>query len=393
MAQQVSTWWASGRDGTEEMLASVELLDPSGAPFRSTESQAAPIYCTHATQTSDRSRSVWSTATAQFLIPWDADDAMLALIPKDPLAPLAPTSSTTFRLSAGFRNPYTGDEEMVYVGRYDIEDVNVTRTAEGIVIDLDGQDLTGRLDVADVSFPLDIPWGWRVVDYAKWLVTSAIPWMVFEEDASDATMARVVLDEQANRWSEITKALTSIGFEGLMDPSGEFMRLRNVPTTADVAHWYLDVDDVRTGDLVNQIAQQQSRSRVYNGVICKGENPNSTDLPVRGQAWVEDTSDPTHYIPGPPTQTNIGPRPFFLTSQYVRTTEQAQFAAEAELRRIRGLLQRIDLEIPTNPAINVGDVLFVSSEDIGILGRYVVQSTAFDLGAGRERISCEERRV
>lgn len=390
MAQTVSDWWATGRDGADELLATVELLDPQGAPFRSTESQNAPIYCTQADVTTDRSRGVWGTATVQFVIPWDADRSMLDLLPRDPMSPLAPTSATTFRLAAGFRNPHTDADEVVYVGRYDIEDVDVDEAPDGIVVNLEGQDLTGRLDVGDVAFPIDIPWGWRTIDLAKWLITSAIPWMVFQEDASDAITARVVLDEQANRWAEITKALTAIGFEAYMDPSGEFMRLRNIPTTADTANWYLTGDGVQP---IHRAGQQQARSRVYNGVIVKGENPNSNDLPVRAMAWIEDLSDPTHYVMGPPVQTNIGPRPFFLTSQYVRTAEQAQAAADAELRRIRGLQQRAALSIPVDPAINVGDVVYIDRETIGVFGQYVVQSTSYSLTGGEMRITCEERRV
>lgn len=390
MAQTVSHWWSAGRAGADHMVVSFELLDPSGAPFRSSDSVSAPVYCTDASVQFDRARAVWGTATCQLLFPWDADQGLLDLLPTDPMAPLAPTSGVTFRLSAGFKNPASSDDEMVFVGRFDIEDIDLTESAAGVVVDIEGQDLTGRLDVADMPGPVDIPWGWRVLDSAKWLINQAIPWMVYQEDASDATTARVILDEQANRLTEINKALRSIGFECFMDPSGAFMHLRNIPTTADSANWVLDPDST---DLVNQMGQQQSRARVYNGVIVKGENPNSNDPPVRAVAWITDPSDPTYYIPGPPVQTQIGPRPFFFTSQYVRDPLQAQMAADSELRRIRGLLQRVKLETPTDPAVNVGDVVYIARDSVGVLGQYVVQSIAYSMTSGRMTVGCEERRV
>lgn len=391
MAAQVSEWWRNGRVGAEEMTALVELLDANGAPFRSSDPETSvPLHCTGASVQVDRGRSVWATATIQLLFPWDARQELLDLLPTNPMAPLAPTSGCTFRLSCGFKRPDTGELETVYVGRFDIEDTATSETAAGIVIDVDGQDLSGRIDVDDIGWPIDIPWGWRTIDIAKWLVSTTIPGLGFVEDPTWETSARVILSEQANRLTEVNNALRSIGFEGFVDPSGTFMRLRRIPTTADTPQWTFDPDQV---NFVHEVGQQQSRSRVYNGVFFKGENPNSTDPPVRAISWITDINDPTHYIIGPPIQTIIGPRPIFFTTQYVRTQEQAQAASDGELRRIRGLLQRVTMTTTVNPAIQAGDVIYVARETIGVIGRYVVQSLSFDLTSDLMRLTCEERRV
>lgn len=387
----LSDWWRSGRTGGQQIAAKVELLDTNGAPFRSSETgSTAPIHVIDCSVTTDRSRTVWGSCDATLLFPWDADLSMLGLLPTSPMAPLAPTSGVTFRVSAGFFNQHEERDELVYCGRYDIESNSTTETAAGIQVRLSGIDLTGRLDAAKVAWPVDLPWGYRVIDVAKFLITNAIPGAVFQEDQTDAVAARIVFDEQVTFMSEITKALTSIGFELAADPGGDVFILRRVPTTGDTPQWTFDPDPV--GWQIT-LGQDQSKDRVYNGVIAKGENPNSTDPPVRAFAWLDDINDPTHFIIGPPTQTIIGPRFSFMTSQYIRTQQQAQDAADAELRRLRGLLQRVTVECQFNPAIDAGDVIVLERPGIGISGRYVVQSRQFGLDGSPMKLTCEERRV
>jgi hypothetical protein len=387
----LSDWWMNGRTDSQPIVSRVELLDTTGAPFRSSDPSAtSSIVVTDCQVTQDRSRSVWGSCDTRLLIPWDADQSMLDLLPTDPMAPLAPTSGVTFRVSAGFRNPFTGRDEMVWCGRYDIESNEVTETAEGVVVQLQGLDMTSRLEGARVAWPVDLPWGWRVIDIATWLINNAIPGAAFQTDPSDAVAARIVLDEQVTFMSEVTKALTSIGFELLADASGQFFILRRLPSSSDTPTWVFDPADV---NWVHKLGQDQSRDRVYNGVAAKGENPNSTDPPVRAFAWITDPSDPTYFIIGPPSLTNIGPRVKFLTSQYIRTQEQAQDAADSELRRVRGLLQRVNIEMAFNPAIEAGDVIYLERPGIGVQGSYVVQSRSFDVSGGPLRLTCEERRV
>lgn len=391
MAQQVSDWWKTGRYDASSIVGRVELLDAQGAPFRDSDHYStAPIQVTEANYSVDRTRATWGSAGVRLLLPWDADQALLDLLPRTPLSPTAPTSGVTFRLSLGFHNPNDNIDELVYCGRYDIDTTQVNETAAGIVIDLDGVDLTGRMDVEDLAAPWLVEWGSRIIDAAKALVYPAMPWIGFVEDATTDTCAYVALDESANRWAEITKMMRSIGFEAFMDMSGTSMRMRRIPTTEDVPAWTFDPDE--WPDPI-AIGQNQQRDRVYNGVFVKGENPNSTDPPVRSTRWIEDANDPTHFIPGPPVQTNIGPRPFRFTSQYIREQHGANLAADAELRRIRGLLQRVQVEIVTNPAINAGDVIYVARDDIGVIGRYVVNSLAYRYGDAKMTLTCEERRV
>lgn len=389
--QALSLWWAKGRTGGQQVSALVELLDKSGAPFRATDSSPeSRIQVTECSVSNDRSRAVTGQCQATLLFPWDADQSMLDLIPTGALSPLAPTSGVTFRVAAGFRNPIEQRDELVWCGRYDIEGNETVETAEGIEVRLEGIDMTGRLEAAKMAWPIDLPWGYRVIDVAKWLINTAIPGAQFIEDPTDATAARIVWDEQVTFMSEVVKALTSIGFELAADAAGGAFILRRLPTTSDFPQWTFDT---KTSGWITQVGQSQDRQRVYNMVIAKGENPNSTDPPVRGIAWLADLSDPTYIIPGPPTQTNIGPRPYFFTSQYIRTQADADNAAQSELKRLRGLLQRVNIECLVNPAIEAGDVIHIQREGIGVVGRYVVQARSFDLSGNNMKLTCEERRV
>lgn len=390
MAQSVSTYWREQR-GARYLVGRVELVNETGVTIRSTDlTSEHPITVMHATVDQDRTRNVWGTATCQIMIPWDASQEILDLLPATPGAPLSPIGGVSFRISAGYYYPLADFTELVYCGRYDIAECDINETAKGVIVDLSGQDLFGRCDAADLPVSFDIPWGNLITESAKQLILYSIPWMQFVTDPNTQTSARWAGGEKTNRLQNINYMMAVIGFEAFMSMDGNTCHMRRRPTTQDSAAWVYTFDD--WGE-VESLSSSMDRTRVFNGVIASGENPNGNQQPVRAEAWITDTTDPTHYVPGTPPTTIIGPRPHWITSPWIFSEADAQTAADNELQRIRGLLQRVRLQIAVNPAINVGDVIDVTRPDIGIVGRYLVESLSFALDSSLMTLTCEERRV
>lgn len=400
MAQPVSELWKAQLGQPNKVVYRVEILDYGRNLIASTEPGIEPerrITVESVNVAVDRTRNIWATCDATIVAPYNAGDDPWWLIPKTATDTLSPISGACFRVWAGFEYhpaavPLGQDNpELVPCGLYDIQAVDVTHEPDGVKLKLSGQDLTGRLDVADIPQPVDIAWGSTVVDAAKTLLTFAIPDAVILAETSEATTARVVLDQQANRLAEIHKMMTSIGFEMYADPSGDYFRMRRVRTTEDDLQWTYTPGQFT---VLTEAANNLSRERVYNGVIVSGENVNSTDPPVRAEAWDTDPLSPTHYIvSGFDVDTRIGPRPFFMVSQYIRTQTQAQDAANQQLTKVKGLLQRVSVTAAFNPAVNVGDVIQVTDNAIGLNNRYVVERLSWNSDGGPMQLSCEERRV
>jgi hypothetical protein len=318
------------------------------------------------------------------------------LIPTTGTSPLSPVSGASFRVWAGFRWPAHlvpaggRNPELVACGRFDVEDVDIDYTPGGVQVRLAGQDLTGRLAAARVPKPVSINAGTNAVDAAKYLVTATIPEMQFDVVPSGATTPWVILDEQANILDELHKLLSAIGYEAFMAPDGESLHMRPIITTGDQSSWQLAPGQFT---LLTRATNQLSRERVYNGVIAKGETVNSDDPPVRAEVWDDDPSSPTYYVPNLLPSTRIGPRPYWMVSQYIRTQEQADNAARSQLVKVKGLLQRVAAETIVNPALSAGDVIDYDVDTIGVAGRYVVERVSWSYPGSVMQLSCEERRV
>lgn len=390
MAQSVSTYWRN-QPGVRELVGRVELINESGMTVRSTDRFSdKPITVTGASVSQDRTRNIWGSASCQVLIPWDASQDVLDLLPVSPGAPLSPIGGMSFRISAGFRYAALDVTELVYCGRFDIAECEVSETAGGVLVDLAGEDLMGRVDVADIIEGFDIPWGNRIIDSAKILINGVIPWMTFEEDPTVQISGRWAGGEKSNRLQNVRFLMAVLGFEAFMSMDGTTCRMRRRPSTQDAAAWVYPFESV--GEAV-KVSSRMAKSRVFNIVIVEGENPNTNEAPVRAVASITDQSDPTHYIPGPPAVTLIGPRPMYLRSPWIFDQPTAQQVADNELARVRGLMQKVPLQVAVNPAINVGDIIDVSRPGIGIVGRYLVESLSFSLDSSLMSLVCEERRI
>lgn len=389
MPQDVSPYWRE-QMGAAELVVYVEILDATGVPIRSTDiSSDYPLQVVDGSVSYDRTRNVWGEAECTIVMSPDDAQPVLDLLPTAADAPLAPTAGGSFRVKAGYRYSDMGIDEFVWCGRFDIDTADVEETAEGIQVALGGMDMLSRCDLADIAGKVDIPYGGRFADAAKLLISDVMPWMTYQEDPSSETVARIILNEKSNRLESVRFIVACIGMEAVMTMDGTTCVFRVPPTTQDPPAWVYTMDNCR----VLNVKSGLDRRRVFNGVVAEGENPQSNSDPFRAEVWITDLSDPTHYVYGVPPDTLIGPRPYFINSPYINSQAVAEQTATTKLREIRGLLQRVVVEVPVNPAVNVGDVIDATHPAIGVTRHYLVQGYSFSFDGSNMQLICEERRV
>lgn len=392
MAQSISNEFRSLLGKSRQWVAEVVIVDRNGQPILSTATDGPMgqrITVSHLRITYDRSRSVRGAADCVIDLGYDPSGEISMLVPTMGDSLLSPVSGATFRVRAGFIMPSTGMPELVACGTFDVESCVVDEIEGGVQISIGGQDLTGRLDVADLYTPVPFSSGGSFLDLVEFLILTTIPSATFLEDTTPYLIPfNGTLNPGKNRLAEITRILKAIGMELYADPTGPFA-IRNVPTTADAAAWELTEGDFT---VLVSASSSMDRTRVKNGVIAEGQNLVA-NTKCYAAVWNEDLADPTHFIDSIPVQTIIGPRPAFITSEFITTNAQALDAATAELRRIMGLMQRGQFVATANPAMNVGDVIYINRPAVGIVGTCLVQRVEIVGEASTMRISCEERRV
>jgi len=119
----------------------------------------------------------------------------------------------------------------------------------------------------------------------------------------------------------------------------------------------LDLDDARN---VVRAAGNTTRNDAYNAVVARGTAADGTQ--VQGVAY--DRSSGPHRYGGP---FNPLPVPYYFASPLITTVSQANASAATVLARItRQVSPAYDVEMITNPLVELGDVARLTTEDYGL---------------------------
>lgn len=386
MAQPVSTEWRSSLGKSRHQIVRLDVMTRLGQPIWTTNPAIVnPISVTAASFTRDMGRSVRGNATATLSVIGDVDAARL--IPSSPTHPLSPLAGTQVQLWSGFR--WVSGDEVVPVGRFYIHQSEAIETAAGVTIDLTMQDLAGRLDVADYVFVETIARGTNVVDAIKQVVAPVLPALTWVTVATKHTTPQITVDDMTNRLTLIEKLASSAGLEFFIDPLGRGI-VRVIPSTLDSPAWVFEGGTVTP---LTSATNNLTDETVYNIVRARGENMSADDTPVQAYAWDNDPTSATYFDPLKPELSNVGPRPFFMTSEFMITEAQCQDAADGALRKHSGLVQRVQITTVNNPAVNEGDVIRVERPTVGIGGTFVVERVSGGLETDEMTLICQDRRL
>jgi hypothetical protein len=294
----------------------------------------------------------------------------------DDLAP----SGSELRLWRGAVD-WTGEEILEPVGRYTFDDVDVERGATEIPIT--GHDLsvlvTDNRWIVPYEIAASTPVGTAISD----AVRSRLPgtaWLEPDLAATNRRTPAIVWGEEVENdpWRDVTDLADAAGLELTFARDGR-LTLADVPDPASVVpRWQMIA-----GETVTYLGGRKVlHGRPYNMVVARGEPDDDTPPVV---AYAEDT-DPT-------SGSYVGRyrKPYFLTSGYITTQEQAQGAADAQLRRTAGLAETVTLSMVGHPALDVWQALEIVDPALGVAARYVIDAVTLPLPGGPATVKTRRR--
>ena len=251
-----------------------------------------------------------------------------------------------------------GTEELVPLGVFILTSVEITDTAQGIKITVQGSDRSlkvMRSKWTNHEFYIDenIAKETAIANILK----DRYPQVKTNFPATGQVTALTypTLDQSSDPWKEALKIAESAGMDLYFDESG-VARMRPIPDpdlgTALVT--YTDQED----SVLTQLGRSLSSDESYNYVVYTGEGTNLT-IGVIGEAFDNNPASPTYIY-------TYGAVPIFKSSPNILTVGEAQEAAIAELRKVIGATEKISWDQIVNPAHDVYDLVKIVRDPSGV---------------------------
>lgn len=188
----------------------------------------------------------------------------------------------------------------------------------------------------------------------------------WDDDTDDIIITRSQIAEE-DRFGFLKELITSYGKIMYFDYRGVFV-IHSVP---DDSAAVFTVNSGASGVLID-LNRSRSREGVFNAVVVNGQGAD-TEQPVFAVVVDDDPNSPTNY------NGRFGKVPYFYTSTFITTIDQAVTTARSMLRRTVGLPYGVDFRSIVNSALEPYD-------PIGIVTRrnrelHVLDTIEFPLNA------------
>jgi hypothetical protein len=115
-------------------------------------------------------------------------------------------------------------------------------------------------------------------------------------------------------------------------------------------------------------------------VTVQIEHPDQPRIYV--EVWDTDPKSPTYYDPALPAFSTFGPVPYGFSTPGIQTVPQAQVAAAAQLRKVKGFVESVSVTTVGHPGHEVGDRVRVQQSRSRIAGTYMVDRVKVPLRSG-----------
>lgn len=336
----------------------VEIYDIANNQIIST---ASPI---SGEVTIDNRRSIRRQCSLEFI---DTDGT---LVPVNNRSSVLLPYNRELRVYRGVEFP-DGTEELVPLGVFILTSVDITDTAQGVKIAVQGSDRSLRVMKAKfTNNSFYISNGTAKETAITNILKDRYPSVrtIFPATNQVTTLLYPTLDSSSDPWKECLKIAESAGMDLYFDATGA-CRMRPIPdpdTSAAVAIYTDTVDSVLT-----QLSRTLSSDDTYNHVIYTGEGTNLT-IGVIGEAWDDNPSSPTYRY-------TYGDVPIFKSSPTILTVSEANNAAQAELKRVIGSSEKIQWDQIVNPAHDVYDIVKIVRSKSGVDKNLVIDAISIPL--------------
>lgn len=284
-----------------------------------------------------------------------------------------PLSGNEIRAYRGIQFP-DGAIESYSQGVFGLADVSVFDSVDGYEMRIGGLDRSDRCARSTIVRPYTIAANTNTVTAIQGLIAYALgftpQWVA---SVTTYTTNFTVYDVGTDPWEAAAKLAESIGFEVFFNVDGAcVIRPQPDPAAGAPSFTYKASEAV-----INKLGRSLSADQSYNGVLAYGQSPyNST--PAFGEAWDSNPASPTYSGYNPATKvfvaaSRFGRRPKILEANpNIRTSVQAQAAAQAELIRLSGIVEVLEFDAFVNAAHEESDVISVQRPELGVNSLYVL---------------------
>ncbi|CAB4156534.1 Domain of unknown function DUF5047 [uncultured Caudovirales phage] len=266
---------------------------------------------------------------------------------------------------------FDGTEELVPLGVFQITTVEVTDTAQGIKINVEGSDRSLRIQKAkwtshNFSIDADTPKELAI----KQILQDRYPNVKTDFPATGQVcpITYPTLDQSSDPWKEALKISESAGMDLYFDANG-VARMRPIPDP-DLGQPLIEYTD-GADSVLTQLGRNLSTDESYNHVIYTGEGTNLT-IGVIGEAKDENPSSPTYV-------NTYGSVPIFKSSPNILTVAEAEEAARAELKKVIGASEKISWDQIVNPAHDVYDLIKIVRNPSGVSATLMIDTITIPL--------------
>lgn len=312
--------------------------------------------------------------------PVTSDTARSVFIPTQVGDLLDPHSLATMRIYAGFEG------EEVLLGFFDLAETPVRVEGGGAVVDVTAHSFERRLERAGFWNMNPYPASTPAIDAVLVLIGEAIRGTPILTAASGATIGELTWKPGDNRLSKITELLGICGMEGGFNRSNTYV-IQPAPTASDFGtqspRWdIIDGVNARIATL-NAASRTFSDSDSYNGVVIEGTGQdNPQDNPIYSARWNLNPTSPLYFDPDNPQASPMGARPKHISSELVKSQTDADAMATVELAKVLMVTDSIEVEVPANAELEMGQYVRFACDAIGADGVYRVNRVVHNLAGG-----------
>jgi len=286
-----------------------------------------------------------------------------------------------------------GTSELVSMGWFRIAKPHISEDADGITVKVDGYDHGRTISRARFTMPYTINEGTLYHVAIKDLIKSRMRSLKDSDfiflSPPNFTTPQLTFTQDDDPWGKAVDMATSLGCELFWNGDRKVvLRTEPDPEKTPSVFDYIEGEEATFDSIERELDDDQT----YNGVIVSGEASTNVS-PIRAEAWDTDPNSPTYYDPNRPDASKYGAVPYFITSQYVTTFDQAAAAAEANLIRVFGVVESVQFNGVVNYAHEANDVVKVQRRRINVDSGYILSSITMPFGGESQSAVTRKRRV
>lgn len=279
-----------------------------------------------------------------------------------------------------------GAEEVYPLGVFVVTEVSLTDNANGSVgISVKASDRSFVVKRDKFQTTYVIPSGTNVIQAIRDILARTYDDLSYDTISTTvATTAPQVYDQGADPWDACNTLAQSIGCEIYFDVNGWVVIAPSV-----------DIDDLPAPEFqyiegnncaMTDLSRRFSNDQGYNGVIVIGESPGDELPPIRAEAWDDEPGSVTY------RKGAYGEVPMFLTSQVVKTQDDATAMAVQTLRNQLGATAQLSINAYVNASYEAGAVVQVERARSHVTGLFAIDAFNVPLRGGTQGITLRQKR-